>query len=585
MSATTVTPAEGISLSDIGAAMRRRKWPMLIAAAIVVPIATAAALLWPATYRSTATILIEQQEVPTDLVRSTISSFADQRLQVINQRVMTTANLMQIVEKYNLYAAERSSEPREAIIADMRESVRLDMISADVVDPRAGRPVKATIAFTLSFDSDSAATAAQVANELTTLYLRENIETRRQLTADTANFLNEEANRLSQTIAGLETRVAEFKQLNSGNLPDLAQVNVQLLSRAEEDLRDVDARLFTLDQQLVFLDSQLAQVDPLSQVFSSSGEKVFSPADRLKAAQSELVRAAALYSPDHPDVLRLQREVAGLEREVGSRSSASELARQLADAEGQLVAARERYGAGHPDVVRLERLVDSVAAAMRTAPEVAAAMALKPDNPAYIQLSTQRETTVNERGSLQQQRVALQTRIADFEQRMSESPEVEREYGVLIRELEGSQQKYREVRQKQMEAQLAQNLESESKGERFTLIEPPLAPQEPFTPNRPAIFALGIVLALAVAVATMLLLEALDSSIKGPRDIERLLTEPPLAVVPWMATPDDMVRQRRQRNFVLAGAAGSLVLAMTAAHFLYRPLDVLWLVALRKFGG
>ena len=67
----------------------------------------AAALLWPATYRSEGTILIEQQEVPLDFVRSAVSSYADERVQVISQRVMTSANLLDIIEKYKLYGDER----------------------------------------------------------------------------------------------------------------------------------------------------------------------------------------------------------------------------------------------------------------------------------------------------------------------------------------------------------------------------------------------------------------------------------------------------------------------------------------------
>ncbi len=574
-----------MSLADLMGAVRRRKWPMLIAIAVIVPVVAATALLWPATYRSTATILIEQQEIPTDLVRSTISSFATQRLQVINQRVMTTANLLQIIEKYNLYAEERQTEPREVIIARMRESARLSMISADVVDPRAGTAVKATIAFTISFESDSAETAARVANELTSLYLNENIESRKASTANTESFLADESNRLSGTIAALEERISEFKERNANNLPELAQVNASLMSRVEEELRGVDSRIFSLEQQLVYLDAQLGQVQPLAQVFSSDGQRILSPADRLKSLRAEFSRARALYAPDHPDLLRLKREMDGLEKEVGSQESASDLARQLTDAQSQLVVARQRYGADHPDIARLERTVQSIEAAMREAPQTAAVVTQKPDNPAYVQLAAQRDVTVNERASLQEQRTALTSRIAEFEQRMAAAPEVEREFSALSRELDSTYLQYREVRQKQLEAQQAQNLESESKGERFTLIEPPIAAQQPFTPNRPAIFSLGVVLALVVAVGLVVLLEVVDTSVRSARDLEQLLTAAPLAVVPWMLTDADRARQRRQRYFALAGAAGSVVIAVVAAHFFYRPLDILWAVAMRKLGG
>ena len=312
-----VTPPSGATLADLIGAFRRRRRAMLIGVAVVVPIAIAAAFLWPATYRSTATILIEQQEIPLDLVRSTISSFATQRLQVINQRVMTTANLLQIIDKYDLYAEDRKTEPREVIIGRMRDSVKLNMISADVVDPRSGGAVKATIAFSLSFDSRSAETAAKVANELTTLYLNENIESRKRSTANTANFLSDEAGRLGRTISELEARLATFKEQNAKNLPGQAEVNVQLMSRVEEEQRSIESRIFSLDQQLLYLDSQLALLQPTAQVISSTGERIQSPADRLKALSSEYVRATALYEPDHPDVLRLAREKEALEERSG----------------------------------------------------------------------------------------------------------------------------------------------------------------------------------------------------------------------------------------------------------------------------
>src|SRR5437899_10869352 len=90
------------TLQDHLTAFRRRRKQIVTAAGILFLISVAVAVLIPPTYRSTATILIEQQEVPPDLVRSTISSYADQRIQVISQQVMTRANLLRIVDKYNL---------------------------------------------------------------------------------------------------------------------------------------------------------------------------------------------------------------------------------------------------------------------------------------------------------------------------------------------------------------------------------------------------------------------------------------------------------------------------------------------------
>lgn len=576
------------SLGDYVAAARRRFLPAVMVAAGLLMAAVATAMLWPATYRSTGTILIEQQEVPVDLVRSMISSYADQRIQIITQRVMTTENLMRIIDRYGLYPEQRSSEPREVLLERMRDDIDFQMISADVVDPRVGRATKATIAFSVSYDSPSAELAAKVASELVTLYLNENIESRKQLTDNTASFLTGEAERLNRQIVELDTKLSGFKQQHSGSLPELTNLNLQFMTRAEEELRETDTRIRSLDQQIVFLDAQLAQLDPASQIYTSTGTRVMSSADRLKVLKSELSRAEAVYAPSHPDVVRMKREVEGLEREVGKVESGADLARQLRDAQGELVQAREKYSPEHPDVGQLERLVGSIEAAMRAAPLTAEATASKEgeaDNPAYIQVRSQREASANERTSLEQKRAGIRARITRFEDRLAQAPEIEREYSALVRDLDNAQLKYREIRQKQMEATLALNLETARKGERFTLIEPPFVAGEPVSPNRPVIMVLGVLLSLGVAVGLVVLLEVLDTSIRGKRSVEALLTIAPLAVLPWIDTPAARSARTRVLRFSFAGAGASMVAAIVMIHFLYRPLDVLWQIALRRLLG
>ena len=573
------------SLSDHLVALRRRRVPAIIVALFVLVLALAAAFLWPATYRSQGVILIEQQEVPSDLVRSTVSSYADQRIQVISQRVMTTDNLMRIVDRYQLYADKRRTEPREALVNRMRNDVNLSMISADVVDPRVGRPTKATIAFSVSYESRSPELAAKVANEIATLYLNENLQSRRQTADDTASFLTAEGDRLSKQIAELDARLSAFKERNVNNLPQLSTLNMQMMNRAEEEQRETDTRIRSLNQQIVYLDAQLAQLTPTAQLYTETGQRIMSPTDRLKVLKSEYARVNAIYAPTHPDILRMKREIEGLEKEVGRVDTRNDLERQLTDARSQLTAAREKYASDHPDVLQLERLVRSLEDQLADAPTLDKPVSSDPDNPAYIQLSAQREASSNERAALEKKAAELRARIDEYERRLIQSPEVEREYSAIARDLENSQLKYREVRQKQMEATVARNLETERKGERFTLIEPPMPPEQPVSPPRMAIVMLGIVLAVGGAIGLVFLLELLDPSIRSRRDIEALTAVPPLAVLPWIDTPAEMATRTRVRRLSLAGAAGSVVLAVALMHFLYRPLDVLWAVALRRFFG
>ena len=159
------------SLSDYLDALRRRRTAILLTAGGLFIVSVLIAFLLPPVYRSTATILIEEQEIPPDLVRSTITTYAWQRIQTISQRVMTRNNLMEIVNKYGLYPSKRGKETVEETIERMQKAIKLDPISVDVIDPRSGRPMPAMIAFTLAYDGEGAEVTQKVANENDTMYL------------------------------------------------------------------------------------------------------------------------------------------------------------------------------------------------------------------------------------------------------------------------------------------------------------------------------------------------------------------------------------------------------------------------------
>lgn len=579
------TPAPA-SLGQRWEVLKRRRWPALWTALAVFLTAIVLAIVWPATYRSTGTILIEQQELPSELVQSTITSYADQRIQVISQRVMTTDNLLQIIQRYDLYPRLRKSEPREVLLERMRADVQFQMISADVMDPRQGHATKANIAFAVSYASPSPELAARVANELVTLYLAENVKSRRQQTANAATFLNDEANRLDKAVQARQAELALFKGKHINTLPDQSVINTQLYEREREELRDVDTQLRALDQQATYLDAQLAQLSPSSQVYTTTGERVLSPADRLKYLRTEYARASGIYAPDHPDVLRAKREIAALEKSVEQVDSSNDLNRQLEDANRQLTTARGRYAPDHPDVLRLERQVASLTQSIKDSPDSQVlATTTNPDNPAYIQIKSQRESTEAQRHSLQDKRTQLQASLSDIEQRQALSPGVERDYFALVRDLNNEQLKAQEVRQKQMGATLAENLENEQKGERFTLIDAPLAPQLPASPNRAMIMGLGLLLALAGGLGTAFALDGSDGSVRNRRDLEMLLQVAPLAIVPHIETIAEQLALRKLQRLAVKGAAVAAVLALVLIHFFYQPLDVLWAIALRKFGG
>ena len=177
--------------------------------------------------------------------------------------------------------------------------------------------------------------------------------------------------------------------------------------------------------------------------------------------------------------------------------------------------------------------------------------------------------------------------IDDYKRKISVSPQIEREYRELSRDYDNARAKYQEIRAKQMEAQTAQNLETDRKGERFTLIEPPLMPEKPVSPNRGALLILGIVLSLARSpAASSGCSKGSTRTVRGRKDLVQLLGVPPLAIVPRIVTPVD--RRTARRRFRLHRGrrqrVGCCVCCCRRLHIFVRPLDSLWFAVVRKLG-
>jgi len=562
---------------------RRTFWTVTAVASVVTVLL---AVFWPPTYRAMATILIEQQEIPQELVRSVITSFADQRVQVISQRVMTTQNLLALIERYKLYPDIRDKEPREVLLEKMREDIGMHMISANVIDPRSGQPTHATIAFSVSYDNRSPDLALKVANDISSLYLNENLTSRTRLSEQTAAFFTEEASRQQARINELDKSLAAFKQKHHDDLPELAQINIQTAERTDLDLRDAENRIAALDSQRVLLQAQLAQISPNAQVYMDSGQRVFGAEDRLKSMKSQLASLRGRYGPNHPDVITAEREIAGLQKEVNSEDGTADRLRQLSEAKTNLAAALQKYSPEHPDVVRLQREVDSLEKAVQADANSGTKQAERShaDNPAYIQVKGELDALTVDRESAVKKRDALQAKFDDYERRMQQSPQVERQYREMARDLESAQLKYQEILSKQTEAQVSENLETERKGEKFTMIEPPQFPEKPISPNRVLILVLGLVLALASGVGAVMAFESFDAAVRGPADIRKLLNVPALASIPIMFTAADKRRHKRVTRYSWGGGLAVVVLAALTVHFFVKPLDVVWLILMRRFG-
>lgn len=564
-------------IQDYIIAIRKRKTAIFSIMAVIIFVTVSIAFLLPGIYQSSSTILIEQQEIPPELVMSTVTSYAAERIQSIQARVMTRTNLLKLVEKYDLYKDERKFETKEEIVGRMQEDVGLNVISAEVVDPRTGRPSEATIAFSLSYKGESPANVQRVANELTTLYLNENLSSRSEKASETSKFFRESTERLGKQIGELEDKLAVFKQLHADALPELQQLNLSVLQRKENELSTLDATLRTLDEKSFYLTGQLAQIDPGSTSVPGSIE-------RLKALQAQYASAKSRYSAEHPDVVRLKGEIESLEEDTGKYNGASAIAEELKLLQGELAQKKQKYTAEHPDIVALQEKVNDLnqqLEAVKNKP-IDEYYKEQPDNPIYITIKSQLHGITSEISSIKKQRVETANKITELEKVLYEAPQVEREYLVLKRDYQNAVSRYQETKAKQMRADVASQLESESKGEKFTLIDPAELPEKPISPNRPAIIFLGFILAIGCGLGFAIGADVISGAVRGARSIQRTLGALPLSVIPYEMNLQDKVKTRRIKKRVVILFIAVIIFALLFIHFVVSPLDVLWFRILRK---
>ncbi|MEM1143730.1 MAG: hypothetical protein AAGI88_14205 [Pseudomonadota bacterium] len=580
---------EGRSLREHLAMLKRRLVWLLAPAIGVFLLALLLAFALPASYQSVATILIERQAIPQDFVRSTISNFAAEQVQIVSQRVLTVDNINGIVEKFELYQDPDSTSrsPRTELARRFRDKMDLQLVSADVIDPRSGRPTEATIAFTLSFTADGPSTSQKVTNELVTLFLNENLRDRTDQAVSTAEFLDSEAQRLNAELVLKEVELAAFKSENEGSLPELYQFNLATLERTQREISDARLRNQELEKRRIELESQIAPLSPSAAVVMPNGEVVLSDTDLLKTLQSELRRKSAIYRDTHPDIIRLKREISTLNSELRVGIDPRAIARELRAAEDLLLQLQQRYSDSHAEVVEARRFVDEVRSELRAAQrgELVPGPSEVADNPAYVVLQTQISAIDSEKDALEFRVAELQQKILRYEALLKRAPNVEKEYQGMLRDYENATLKYQEIRAKQREAAVARNLEQEQKGERFVLIEPPELPVDPVSPNRPAIILVGFVLAVGLGLGAALLREAFDGALHGVREFTRSMGgEAPLVVIPYLEHSGEVAARTRTFSISATAALTSVLLLCVSVHLFVKPLDVLFYMALNKVG-
>jgi uncharacterized protein involved in exopolysaccharide biosynthesis len=559
MSMADLDEAPSPDLSDYLAAIKRRRMLLASIALPIIAIAAALAVGLPNIYISTGLFSFTDATVPGEMPANTNGNdiarlqeqYRDAYVDSLTSGVLSDASIKQLIAAVP-GVVPAGTRPGEAVgLVEHRSHV--ETVRTPVLDPNTGRNVDIISAFTVSYESRRPDVAAQAAGWLTNAYLMENRRSRLQSAGAAEQFYDGQTQQYRQQIAQIESKLAVFKAKNYDQLPGLTDMNMNFMQTTQRDLDNATQQIAALRQNRVFLEQQL---DAARNQGQDTG--------LLAQLQAEYNRKLATYDPSYPDMIALRQQIDALQEGNGAVNSLS-LEAQLRSDEQALTQAKLRYSDDFPDVKRLERQIKILKTRIASGEKYAGNAV---GTPQMVELRTQLKANQTQTGALERQSAQLRQQLTQQQGRVEAAPQVEREYKSLALNLQLAQTKYNQLLKYQMDAQLTSQAISSGRSDRIRIVEQPGVPLTPGKPKRTAIAVVGLMLAILLGLTAVVIAESLDQSVRGSRDIRRVLALSPLGVIPEIRDAATARRDRLQvMMLTLCVFVGTAVVLMAARSF------------------
>jgi len=569
------------NIGDITDIIKRRKFFIIIPFVIIFSIGILTAFLLPSAYNASTTIMIQQQQIPSEFVRSTVQTVVEESLEIIAYQVMSRKKLLEIIERFDLYKDLLKRKTSEEVIGKMRGDIKRKTMSTQVVNQQTGREAIVTTAFKLSYEGKNPQKVLKVANILASLYMEQNLKDREEKAKTTTDFMSSELTLLDENINKLEKKIALFKGKHLKELPEMNPINFQMVEKIERDIENIEEQIKTINERKIFLNSQLTGIDPEIPVTNAK--------KRLEDYKNSYLLMTASLGKNYPDVIKLKREIDALEQEKKIKKGTLFVKQeQLNKLKTELAEEATKYSDRHPDIIKIKKAIETLENEINKEKNnviTGETDEESPDNPAYVSLSTQIKTSEIEIEALHKKTDALKIKLKEYEQRLELAPQIELEYKFLTRDYDNAWQRYQETLHKQMLAKSAEAMEKSQKGQRFTIIDAAILPEKPFKPNRTAIVFIGFIFAIGIGGGLAALKEITDQSIRSENTLYSLTNRPVLGVISYIETKEDKKRKLIKRitfTLTILICSGS---GIAGIHFFYKPLPVIWFKILRKLVG
>jgi len=480
-----------INLQDLTDALLRQWYWVSIPLVFFIMAGLWFYVVLPRTYSATTLILVQSQEIPQSYVTSTVSQSVEERVRTLSQEVLSRSNLESIIREMNLFREQRSKGvPMDIMIALLRKKITVDT----TMGQRGG-----TSSFSITYRGGNPKEVADVTNRLASYFIDSNLKIRARQATEATVFLQKQLEELKSLLDQQEAKVQEYRNQYLGELPDQLQSNISTISSLQMRLESLQSSLTEAMNRRLTIQGQVSQAE------SGTPGTTSQRGQRLTELRTQLEEMKTRYTPEHPEIKRIQDQIAELEKQPEKASSAR-MDPRVADLRTQLNNA-------NIEVDSLRRDVDRVRA-----------------------------------------------QIDQYQGRVEGTPKREQELAALTRDYNITQQNYQRLLDRFYEAKRAEDMEKRQQGEQFRVVDYAQPPEVPVSPNPMRIALVFLALGLGTGAGIIIMLEMLDSTVKGVKQLEGWSGEIPcVSVVPLALTEGDK-RKQHLMNIMFLGINGAIFL-------------------------
>jgi polysaccharide chain length determinant protein (PEP-CTERM system associated) len=468
-----------LNVEDWMGILRRRKWHVIVPAALCAVGGLLVSFVLPKQYTSHTRVLVESPIVPDDYVKPVVSDDVNRRLASMQGEILSRTHLQGLIEQDHLYQKDWNQVPMEALVDRLRKSINVASMA-----PTPGTLSDSVLGFNIDVTLEQANVAQEVCTQIASMFKNQNLEQREQQSEDTTQFFDKQLADAKAKLDDQDAKLAAFQNQYLGAQPEDEQTNLTMLAGLTPQLEAVTQSLNEAQENKAFAESMLNQ--QLAALKSSNGADPQTAQQQLNELQSQLMTARAKYTDKHPDVIKLEDEIADLQKKM------------QAPAPVQTKAAGPDVGA---DSIQVQQF--------------------------RAQLN-QADTAITEK---KKEQADLQQQIKGIQGRIQLTPMVQEQFSALTRDHQTALDFYNNLLKKRDDAQMATDLERRQEGENFRVLDAPSLPETPSFPNRRLFVLGGLAAGLALGAGLVRLAEMRDKSLRQPRDVEMLLGVPTLAVI------------------------------------------------------